>query len=601
MKLRILMGLVLLIPQAYAGVPDVDSRQVNLAGVKTHFKMPKYASRKEWERHRARVREQILSSAGLFPLPARTDLQPVIVKRLDYPDVVIETVLLQPLPGYYLGGNLYLPRDRKGRVPGVLIPHGHWKRGRLENQPSYSVPALGINLARQGYVAFSYDMVGFNDTVQTSHSFGGWEEELWSFTPLGLQLWNSMRALDYLQSRVEVDGNRIAVTGASGGATQTFLLAAVDDRVAYAAPVNMVSAYMQGGDPCEEAPGVRLDTFNVEIAAMMAPRPMLLVSSTRDWTRHTPVEEFPEIRSIYGLYGASNNVQNIHVDAEHNYNRQSREAVYRFLARTMLPGHEPADLSDKDVTVPPDEDMLAFPRDKPRNADDYQKVFQAWKVAAILQTRSMDQADMRREALRLVLSTEWPDKVESEFKGNHIVLSRAGLGDRVSGYWVPGKGAPVLVVHPGGSGAALSIEAVQNILHSGRPVLVLDPFYSSLARVYRRMFDRYVLSYNRTDDADRVQDIITALAFLKRQGKGKTTLVGMGNAGVWCIFAAAVVPVELDLVADLNGFGGTDKDFHERFFVPGIQRVGGLSVALGLVPHIRVFSSHQTEPKHLAN
>jgi hypothetical protein len=115
------------------------------------------------------------------------------------------------------------------------------------------------------------------------------------------------------------------------------------------------------------------------------------------------------------------------------------------------------------------------------------------------------------------------------------------------------------------------------------------------------MFDRYVLSYNRTDDADRVQDIITALAFLKRQGKGKTTLVGMGNAGVWCIFAAAVVPVELDLVADLNGFGGTDKDFHERFFVPGIQRVGGLSVALGLVPHIRVFSSHQTEPKHLAN
>ena len=146
-------------------------------------------------------------------------------------------------------------------------------------------------------------MVGFNDTVQTPHSFRGWEEDLWSFNPMGLQLWNSIRAVDYLQSLPGVEARRIAVTGASGGGTQTFLLAAVDDRVGYAAPVNMVSAYMQGGDPCEEAPGLRLDTFNVEIAAMMAPRPMLLVSSTRDWTRHTPVEEFPEIRRIYELYG----------------------------------------------------------------------------------------------------------------------------------------------------------------------------------------------------------------------------------------------------------------------------------------------------------
>jgi dienelactone hydrolase len=418
---------------------------------------------------------------------------------------------------------------------------------------------------------------------------------------MGLQLWNSMRALNYLQSRVEVDGHRIAVTGASGGATQTFLLAAVDDRVGYAAPVNMISAYMQGGDPCEEAPGVRLDTFNVEIAAMMAPRPMLLVSSTQDWTRHTSTEEFPEIQHIYALYGASNFVQNVQVDAEHNYNRQSREAVYRFLARTMLSGHEPADLSDKEVTVPPDDDMLAFPKNKPREADEYEKVFQAWKVAAILQNQSRAQVGMRREALRVALSAEWPDQVESESRGSHIVLSRKGMGDRVSGYWVPGKGAPMLVVHPGGSSAALSTETVQNILHSGRPVLLLDPFRSGLARVYRRMLDRYSLSYIRTDDANRVQDIITALAFLKTHGNGKTRLIGMGNAGVLCIFASAIAPVELDLVADLSGFGGTDKDFHERFFVPGIQRVGGLSVALGLVRRNRALSWYQTEAQEAGN
>src|SRR5437762_8342277 len=94
-----------------------------------------------------------------------------------------------------------------------------------------SGPALGINLARQGYVAFAYDMVGYNDTVQTPHSFGTPVQQLWSFGPLGLQLWNSIRALDFLESLDDVDASKLGATGASGGATQLFLLAAVDDRV----------------------------------------------------------------------------------------------------------------------------------------------------------------------------------------------------------------------------------------------------------------------------------------------------------------------------------------------------------------------------------
>jgi dienelactone hydrolase len=101
---------------------------------------------------------------------------------------------------------------KKSPAPAVLIPHGHWKHGRTEDLPSYSVPALGINLARQGYIAFAYDMVGFNDTRQTPHSFGGWSETLWAFNPMSLQLWNSIRAVDYLQSLPDVDGHRIAAT-----------------------------------------------------------------------------------------------------------------------------------------------------------------------------------------------------------------------------------------------------------------------------------------------------------------------------------------------------------------------------------------------------
>jgi dienelactone hydrolase len=574
-------------PRMRAGVPDSDVRNTDLANYKTHFKMPDYKSRKEWEVRRQELQQQILSSAGLLPMPAKTRLRPKVVRRLAYKDYVIEVILLETLPGYFLGANLYRPVGKKLPAPAVLIPHGHWKRGRLEDLPSYSVPALGINLARQGYIALAYDMVGFNDTRQTPHSFGGWVEQLWSFNPMGLQLWNSIRAVDYLQSLSDVDGRRIAATGASGGATQTFLLAAVDERIGFAAPVNMVSAYMQGGDPCEEAPNLRFDTFNVEIAATIAPRPMLLVSSTHDWTRHTPVEEFPAIQRIYALYGAPQNVQNAHIDAEHNYNRQSREAVYRFLARSLQPVPPAVEPLDQEISLPPEEDLLAFPKSGSRDLGDYAEVFQSWKIAGLLPIQSHIDANSQRDALRYAVGAKWPSRVESSIQGNRIVLSRTGKGDRLTGYWVPGRGAPILIVDPAGSVAALSTGAVASVARSGRPVLILDGFAGNRAR--RRLFesDDYFLSYHHSIYAERVQDILTAAAYLKGQAGGKLEMVGLGDAGVWCVFAAAISPVPIDVVADLNGFGGSDQDFRDRFFVPGIQRAGGLSTALKLIRQVR--------------
>ncbi|MGD0776335.1 MAG: acetylxylan esterase [Candidatus Solibacter sp.] len=568
---------------APAAVPESDIRNIETADYKTHFKMPDYTSRKQWEDRRTSLRQQILSAAGLLPMPLKTPLHAKIIRRLAYRDYTIETVLIETLPGYFLGGNLYRPTGETAPAPAVLLPHGHWKRGRLEDQPSYSVPALGINLARQGYVVFAYDMVGFNDTQQTPHSFGGWLEDLWSFHPMGLQLWNSIRALDYLQSLPDVDARRIAATGASGGGTQTFLLAAVDERVRYVAPVNMVSAHMQGGDPCEEAPNLRLDTFNVEIAAMIAPRPMLLVSSTHDWTSRTPIEEFPAIRHIYELYGAGDRVQNAHIDAEHNYNRQSRESVYHFLAKNMWGAHPPASLVDHEVSPPEDQDLLAFPKVGARDLEGYADVFQMWKITATLQTQSNSDPAAQREALRYALAAEWPPPPEAVMEGNRIILTRIGKGDRVTGYWRPGKGAGVLVVHPGGSNAALRTDVVEKLMQSGRPVLIVEPFISNAARVRKQRFDDYFLSYNQTDSAERVQDILTGLAFLKDQSGGRPELIGVGDGGIWCVFAAAVAPIAIDVIADLNGFGGSDEDFRNRFFVPGIQRAGGLSGALKLV------------------
>ena len=586
--MRCWVSILVLIPALLrGGIPATDARETEISDYRTHFKMADYATRKQWEARKQRLRQQILSAAGLLPMPPRTPVHGKVIRRLEYKDYAIETVLLETLPGYYLGGNLYRPVGKKGPFPAVLTPHGHWKRGRLEDQPTYSPIALAINLARKGYVTLTYDMVGYNDTQQTSHNFGGWGETLWAFNPMGLQLWNSIRAVDYLQSLPDVDGHRIAATGASGGGTQTFLLAAVDDRIGFAAPVNMVSAYMQGGDPCEEAPGLRVDTFNVEIAAMMAPRPMLLVSSTHDWTKHTPVEEFPAIEHIYGLYGSAQNVKNVHVDAEHNYNRQSREAVYRFFAQHMLGGRPPAELVDEDISAPSDEELLAFPKSGPRDEDGYAAVFQTWKIAS-LQVQTAPDPEAQREALRTTLGVEWPAQIESAVGEGWIAISRTGRNDRVNGHWTPGKGAPVLVVHPVSASAAARVDVVKKVLDSGRPVLIIDPFSASDQRARKQRSDSYFLSYNRTDAADRVQDILTAMAFLKTKSSARPQVIGIGDAGVWCLFASAVAPMPVDLVADLNGFSGTDDDFHDRFFVPGIQRAGGLNAALRLVNRVRV-------------
>ena len=128
---------------------------------------------------------------------------------------------------------------------------------------------------------------------------------------------------------------------------------------------------------------------------------------------------------------------------------------------------------------------------------------------------------------------------------------------------------------------------MEKLLQSGRPVLIVEPFISNAARVRKQRFDDYFLSYNQTDSAERVQDILTGLAFLKDQSGGRPELIGLGDGGIWCVFAAAVAPVAIDVIADLNAFGGSDEDFRSRFFVPGIQRAGGLSAALKLVSTAR--------------
>src|SRR6185503_4303660 len=145
--------------------------------------------------------------------------------------------------------------------------------------------------------------------------------QLWNISQMGLQTWDSIRALDFLASLPDVDRKRLACTGESGGGTQTFMLGAIEDRLAAVGPIVMVSHTMQGGCSCENAPGLRVEYSNMEIAAAAVPTPQILVAATGDWTRMTIEVEGPAIEKIYRLFGADDRLRYVKFDFGHNYNQ----------------------------------------------------------------------------------------------------------------------------------------------------------------------------------------------------------------------------------------------------------------------------------------
>src|SRR5258708_6636925 len=159
------LALACLAGSAAAQVPAHDARNAELADTKTHMAPPEFRTVEEWEKRKLLLREQILISTGLSPMPARTPLNAQVFGLVREKDYTIEKVLIETMPGFYLAGNLYRPLGGSSKHPGILNPQGHWQYGRLEHQPLYSGPSLGISLARQGYVVFAYDMVGYTDTV----------------------------------------------------------------------------------------------------------------------------------------------------------------------------------------------------------------------------------------------------------------------------------------------------------------------------------------------------------------------------------------------------------------------------------------------------
>ena len=588
-------------------IPPVDRRAVEVRTLDTPYTFTPYRDKEAWLARARFLREQVLVSAGLWPMPEKGPLNAHVFGRIERGDYSIEKVYFESHPGFYVTGNLYRPLGKTGPFPAVLSPHGHWAYGRLENGADGSIPARCLSLARQGYVVFSWDMVGYNDSRQVDHRLLDPRLAQWGIGSLGLHLWNSIRSVDFLESLPDVDKSRLACTGASGGGTQTFLLTAVDDRIRVSAPVNMISHYMQGGDVCENAPNLRLDTNNMEIGALTAPRPMLMVSAAGDWTRDTPRIEFPAVRSVYELLGAKDAVATVQFIADHNYNRDSREAVYAWFGRWVLGKADASLFKEQEYDLPQPADLLVFfGRELPREGKTQAQIVEALieaRTAQLAALRPRNAAGLARfrevlgPGLRHALAAEWPGEAVLESPSTSgltagvrdLALGRRGRGDRVPlRLWVapPESRKAVLVVHPAGIEGVSQRESslVEPLRRRGWLVASIDAFNTGSALAPRDTSDRFFTTYNRTDDANRVQDVLTALSWLKRRpGIRDVSLVGLDRAGLWCLLAQALAPDLAAVVADADRFPtALDEAYLDRLSIPLFRSVGGFETALTL-------------------
>lgn len=596
------------------------------AVVRTHntprtFQRP--ASRSEWEARVREIREQILVSAGLWPLPPRPPLRVHRFDRSEYAGFTVEKVLLETWPGFYLGGNLYTPNGHgPGPFPAVLNPHGHWARGRATESADGSVPARCIHFARQGMLAFVYDMVGYGDSwfapqpaaspeapdfYQRHRQFPDTPAtRLWNVNLLGFQLWNSLRALDFLCSLPEVDTNRIGVTGASGGGSQTFLLAAVDDRPKVLAPVCMVSHSMQGGCVCENAPGLRIRFSNLDLAAAAAPRPQLLVAATGDWTRTTLEIEGPAVQSVYQLLGAADRIRYLRFDAGHNYNRASREAVYAWFERWLL--DRPDRLQSSEAPYEPLPERALFLGSDPRRPEPSltaDGLVRSWiearrRMLEELWPRTPE--DLRsfqlvarslwyhtlqvgpgslppRVAFTPLQSDEWTRQFRFEIRDPEQPGAIEGI------YVAPGPRArrpdrsAWLILHPEDLDPDTlrpsRVEWFQQLVRSGHSFITITRFTPVPTQTHAEHF----FTYNRTLLQARVRDLITVATTVATLGPSdapprRRLLWGTGQAGLWVLLAA---PAAEAVICDLNHRDLTDETLltQPEFFCPGFLAMGG--------------------------
>ncbi|RXK86714.1 alpha/beta hydrolase family protein [Filimonas effusa] len=284
----------------------------------------------EWEQRKALLKPCLFEALQLSPLPEAPASKPIVTKERKYDGYTVQNIAIEILPGVFVNGSLYKPASYRGKIAVILNPDGHWGGQRFRPDCQLRCAAL----ARMGAMAFSYDLFAWGESTLQFNS----KDHRRSLS-MSIQALGSIRILDYLLSLKDADTSRVAITGGSGAGSHTVLMTALDDRIKVSAPVVAISSYFYGGCPCESgmpihACGNRTD--NVEIAAMAAPRPQLLVSDGKDWTDRTPEHDLPYLQKVYGYYGKSGNVENVHLPEEgHDFGINKRKAVYDFMIRNL--------------------------------------------------------------------------------------------------------------------------------------------------------------------------------------------------------------------------------------------------------------------------
>ncbi|MBB74050.1 MAG: acetylxylan esterase [Planctomycetaceae bacterium] len=666
-----------------AGAQPNDQRLQPLLDLNGYFPFAPSTSPIEWNQRAAHVRRRILVSQGLWPMPRKTPLNAVIHGKLERDTYTVEKVYFESFPGFYVTGNLYRPRTTSGRVPAVLCPHGHWANGRFHDKGAAQtlaeikrgeeqfpdsgrshLQARCVTLARMGCVVFHYDMIGYADSTQISfdlaHRFAvqrphlnqpsGWglfsppaESHLQSV--MGLQTYNSLRAVDFLQSLPDVDADRLAVTGASGGGTQSFILAAIDPRIKVSVPAVMVSTAMQGGCTCENACGLRVGTGNVEFAALVAPRPQALTAAN-DWTLEMKTKGFPQLQQHYQMLGAGKRIYlHSRVEFGHNYNLPSRLAMYHWLNKHLQLGvQEPIvetdfqRLTTAEMTV---WNEAEHPQPKGGEAFE-QQLLQSWhddsqhQLAALTPRDANGWKSYRRVvggALATIIGRELPD-------AKHISYERTTKADRGSYIEIVGRVSnrlhqeelPVAFFHPKDWNGQVVIWAdpagkqslygpsgdpqtdVSRLLDAGMSIVGVDllqqgeflkdgkPPKRARKVANPRAAAAYTFGYNHALFAKRVHDLLTMVVFVRNHEEQPQAvyLVGLNGAGPWVAAARAQAGSQVTRAAiDSQKFRfGEVGDLLHPSFLPGGAKYGDLPGFLSLsAPHALWLSGEGTSPE----
>ena len=615
-------------------------------------------SKEAWDRRASQVRQRILVSQGLWPMPTKTDLKAQIYGRIDRGDYTVEKVHFESAPGFFVTGNLYRPKKAAGgKAPGVLFAHGHWADARLSQANDSELrneiatgqerfleggksrfQSMCVQLARMGCVVWQWDMLGDSDSQQLSrqlvHSFAKQRPEMnttenWGlFSPqaethlqsiMGLQTWNAVRSLDFLLELPEVDPQRVAITGASGGGTQTMLLAAIDPRISLSFPAVMVSTAMQGGCTCENASLLRVGTGNVEFAGLFAPKPQGMTTAD-DWTKEMSTKGFPELKRLYGLLGAPNQVMLQRGEHfPHNYNAVSRTAFYNWLNRYFHLGQQEPVL-ERDYTVSTRAELSVWdaehPAPKAADPEFERALLKLWSGDSDQQLENL--ASGSPDQYRQVLKAGWDVVLDARDPAPSGSIAWV-LKDKLDrGSWIQMTGLlrngsrheeiPVVFCHPkqwnnktvvwltseGKSGLYAAdgslIPAVQKLVDGGSTVVGLDLLHQGESSVDGQPLTRtprvknprepaaYTFGYNPAVFTHRVHDVLTAVQYIRGHEKpsSQVSLVALDATAPIAAAARAQSGKALDRVAlHLGEFRfGRVLDLHSPDFLPGGAKYG---------------------------